>query len=158
MNEAICEARPTRRVDEYRRSYPMGKGALRGCQEEFTVELAALAALAVRALGLRLRLQRPDFRPARRKQMRPTTVTKAFKVHSNACGLPTSSCMTCATGHAPCCWPAASPMKVVQIVLAHGSPEATRRTYAHVWKKVTGPVSRWRPPPGSCPDTAVSNP
>jgi integrase len=84
--------------------------------------------------------------------LRPGTVTTSFEAHAAACRLPAIRLHDTRHGACSLLLSGGVPIEVVQMILGHGSPDTTRRIYAHLMRKSTAaqveaasePLTRYR--------------
>jgi integrase len=71
------------------------------------------------------------------KPLRPSTVSKEFKAHERACGLPVIRLHDMRHGACSLLLAGGVPIEIVQMILGHATPDITRSVYAHVMKRAT---------------------
>jgi integrase len=69
--------------------------------------------------------------------MRPDILSREFKAHAAACGLPPIRLHDMRHGACSLMLSGGVPIEVVQMILGHSSPAVTRQVYAHVMRRAT---------------------
>jgi integrase len=69
--------------------------------------------------------------------LRPGVLSREFKSHSQACGLPLIRLHDMRHGACSLMLSGGVPIEVVQMILGHSSPAVTRKVYAHLMKRAT---------------------
>jgi integrase len=67
----------------------------------------------------------------------PDLLTREFKAHASACGLPPIRLHDMRHGACSLLLSGGVPLEIVQMILGHSSPAITRQVYAHILRKAT---------------------